>query len=146
MTSAHEFSSRFCITSNQSIIWGDMDAFQHINNTVYFRYFEDVRMEYFEKTGINQLMENQKIGAILGTTECKYLAPLTFPDNIILGTNVTQVKEKRFTMVYEMYSEKLAKVIAVGSGEIIYFDYIGNKTCVIPDEIKQKIMELSQII
>jgi len=36
----------------QDIIWGDMDAFDHINNTVYFRYFENARIEYFNKIGV----------------------------------------------------------------------------------------------
>ncbi len=145
MTFAHEFISRFCITTKQPIIWGDMDAFQHINNTVYFKYFESVRVEYFEQTGINRLMCNENIGPILGATECKFLAPLTFPDSVILATNVSEIREKRFTMQYEVFSKKLEKVVAVGSGEIIYFDYINNKTCPIPDSIRQEMAKLSQI-
>ena len=145
MTLAQEFISRFCITTKQPIIWGDMDAFQHINNTVYFKYFETVRVEYFEQTGINQLMFKQKVGPILGATECKFLAPLTFPDSVILATNVSEIREKRFTMQYEIYSEKMEKVVAVGRGEIIYFDYINNKTCLIPDDIRQEMVKLSQI-
>jgi acyl-CoA thioester hydrolase len=145
MTLTDAFTARFCVTTKQPIIWGDMDAFQHINNTVYFRYFENVRIEYFEQAGINQLMLKQKIGPILGATECKYLAPLTFPDKIILATNVSEIREKRFTMQYEIFSEKMAKVVAIGSGEIIYFDYINNKTCLIPDDIRQEMVNLSQI-
>jgi acyl-CoA thioester hydrolase len=144
MTSVQAFISRFCVTSKQPIIWGDMDAFQHINNTVYFKYFENVRIEYFERTGINELMSKQNIGPILGATECKYLAPLTFPDTVILGTNVSEIREKRFTMQYEVFSEKLEKVVAVGSGEIIYFDYKNNKTCLIPSDIRQGMVKLSQ--
>jgi len=136
MTLAQEFVSRFCVTTQQAIIWGDMDAFQHINNTVYFKYFENVRIEYFDRTGINQWMFNNKIGPILGATQCKYLAPLTFPDTITLATNVTEIRDKRFTMQYEIFSEKLEKVVAVGSGEIIYFDYNSNNTCLIPDYLK----------
>jgi len=143
MTSAEEFKLRFCVVSTQQIIWGDMDAFQHINNTVYFRYFENVRIDYFEKTGINRLMQSDNIGPILGATECKYLAPLTFPDQIIIGTNVTQIRDKRFSMDYEIFSTKLAKVAAKGSGEIIYFDYSANKTCEIPHVIREKITTLS---
>lgn len=142
MTLKNEFESRFCVTRSQNIIWGDMDAFQHINNTVYFRYFENVRIAYFDKVGINKLMQLSKLGPILGETQCKYLAPLTFPDRIICGTNVTHIREKRFTMIYEIFSEKLSQVVAKGSGEIVYFDYNHSETCLIPEDIVNKINQL----
>jgi len=145
MSLEQEFESRFCITTNQSIIWGDMDAFQHINNTVYFRYFENVRIVYFEATGINQLMASEGVGPILGATECKYLAPLTFPDKITLGTNVVKLRDRRFTMQYEVFSHKLEKVVAIGSGEIVYFDYNTNRTCKIPGGIVDKIKNLGLV-
>ena len=34
------------------IRWGDMDAFGHVNNTVYFRYMEQVRISWFEQIGL----------------------------------------------------------------------------------------------
>lgn len=143
MTNIDEFESSFPVSLTQSVIWGDMDAFQHINNTVYFRYFENVRIEYFERIGINALMDQKKIGPILGSTECKYLAPITFPDDIVIATNVVELREKRFTMVYEIFSSNLSKVVAKGKGEIIYFDYNKNETCFVPDEIIKKITQLS---
>ena len=54
------FKSLFSHTIEIPVIWGDMDAFQHVNNTVYFRYFENVRIEYFELVGINRLMATEK--------------------------------------------------------------------------------------
>ncbi|TQV86740.1 acyl-CoA thioesterase [Aliikangiella coralliicola] len=112
-----------------------MDAFNHINNTVYFRYFENARIEYFERTNINALMQKTKIGPILGETECKYLAPLTYPDKITVGAKVTEIKEKRFSQHYEVFSHKMNKVVAKGRGEIVYFNYADAQTCRIPDEI-----------
>jgi len=137
-----EFCSRFSLTSDESIDWGDMDAYQHVNNVRYFRYFENVRIAYFEKAGITQLMLDTQIGPILGSTDCKFLAPLTFPDNITVATRVSQLKEKRFTMVYEVFSEKLARVVAQGHGEIVYVDYNSGKTCAVPDTIVNSIKAL----
>ena len=36
------------VTIDVNVAWGEMDAFEHVNNVVYFRYFESVRMAYFE--------------------------------------------------------------------------------------------------
>lgn len=135
---------KFFTTMTQTVAWGDMDAFQHVNNTVYFKYFENIRIEYFEKTGINRFMSQFNVGPILGTTECKYITPLTFPDNIILSTRVSTIRKKRFTMLYSIFSEKYQKVAAEGSGEIVYFDYAKGESCNIPEEIISNINHIEK--
>ncbi|MFO7632899.1 MAG: acyl-CoA thioesterase [Caldilinea sp.] len=45
-----------------SVAWGEMDAFQHVNNIVYFRYFESGRIAYFERTGAMEEMAKSGIG------------------------------------------------------------------------------------
>ena len=47
-----DLTSQFPVVLSQDLVWSDMDAFEHINNTVYFRYFEDVRIEYFKKINV----------------------------------------------------------------------------------------------
>ena len=44
------------------VAWGEMDAFQHVNNIVYFRYFESARITYFERTGLIAYMEQTGSG------------------------------------------------------------------------------------
>ena len=44
--------------------WGDQDAFGHVNNTIYFRWFETVRIEYFERIGFNALLTSERIDAV----------------------------------------------------------------------------------
>ena len=39
-----DLEKEYPVVIEQPLIWGDMDAYQHVNNTVYFRYFEDVRI------------------------------------------------------------------------------------------------------
>ena len=58
-----------------SVAWGDMDAFQHVNNTAYFRYFENARIVYFDKIGIIDMLRQTGIGPILGSTSCTYKLP-----------------------------------------------------------------------
>jgi acyl-CoA thioester hydrolase len=36
----------FPVIVEQAVVWGDMDSYRHVNNTVYFRYFENARLEY----------------------------------------------------------------------------------------------------
>lgn len=137
-----ELEKQYPIAIHQAIQWGDMDAFQHVNNVVYFKYFENSRIEYFERTGINQYMKQYCIGPILGSTECKFLAPLTFPDQITIVARVIALKVKRFTMLYEVYSQSSAKKVAEGRGEIIYFNYNLHHSHEIPSAIRENIISL----
>ena len=50
------------------VIWGDMDSFQHVNNVIYFRYFESARIQYFETLGWMDIIEKKAIGTILAYT------------------------------------------------------------------------------
>jgi acyl-CoA thioester hydrolase len=129
----------------QEVIWGDMDAFQHVNNTVYFRYFEDARMAYFEKTGVMAYMDETNIGPILAETQCQFRAPISFPDKLILGARLQEVPavgDKRFTMEYAVYSEHHDTVAAKGKGMIVYYDYENNSSCEVPESLINSFKQL----
>ena len=76
-----QLKNDYPIVLQQDVIWGDMDAFGHVNNTVYFRYFEDARIAYFDEIGINDFKEKSQLGPILATTHCNFKCPLEYPDH-----------------------------------------------------------------
>jgi acyl-CoA thioester hydrolase len=82
-----------------------MDAFGHVNNTVYFRYFEDARIAYFDKIGVH----------IAGRST-------------ILGP-------KKLNMHYLVYSERFDAIAAEGEGLLVYYDYANGNSCEIPEVI-----------
>ena len=102
--------------------WGEMDAFEHLNNAVYFRYFETARIAYFQAMGI--VGKNQgKIAPILASTKCKFIFPLAFPDDVIAGATVSHTSTDRFTMSYAVWSTQHQRLAAVGEGVIVSYDY-----------------------
>ena len=132
----------FPVILQQQLDWGDMDALNHINNVVYFRYFENARMKYFARIGMMEEIEKTKAGPILGATECKFLLPLTYPDTITLGASVSQIREKRLTMKYAIYSQKLNKIAAEGSAEVVFVDLSSGRSTVISDAILAAISKI----
>jgi len=118
-----------------------MDALQHVNHTVYFRYFESVRIEFMEVTGINRHIAQTNSGPILGHTQCKFLLPLTWPDTITIGTRLFAIRGKRFIMEYAVFSHRHQKIVAEGTGEGIYVNYSTGKTQAIPEAIRQRISD-----
>ena len=128
------------------VAWGEMDAFRHLNNTAYFRYFESGRIAYFERLNLLEYMEATGVGPILASTTCRFRIPLAYPDNVSIGTRVSVIEDDRFTMEYYVVSHKHQKVAAEGSGLIVCFDYRQNKKTTLPAELKQRIEELETSI
>jgi len=122
--------------------WGEMDAFQHVNNVVYFRYFENARIAYFEKLDVIEFMKSTWIGPILAATSCRFKAPLTYPDKVLVAAKVTAVEEDRFMMDYRVVSTKNQKVAAEGDGVIVTFNYRENKKVVVPEELRLMIVKI----
>jgi acyl-CoA thioester hydrolase len=136
-------SERFPFVITQSLIWRDMDAYQHVNNAVYFRYFEDVRMALFDELGIVEHKNRTQIGPILASTRCDFRAPLSFPDRIQVGTAIEDLRPKRFVMKYAVYSETHDAMAAEGEGLLVFYDYNLNKSCEIPDVIRERLVALT---
>ena len=142
MRSREEFNQAFKVQVNLPVQWGEMDAFGHVNNAVYFKYFETARLAYFNAVGVMKDMQNKQIGPILAETSCQFKRALVFPDQIVVGANVVESHEHGFLMQYGIFSEQQQTVSSLGNGRIVMVDYqTGNK--VKPSvELKQQIERL----
>jgi acyl-CoA thioester hydrolase len=126
------------------VAWGEMDAFQHLNNIVYFRYFESARIAYFEKLDLLDLMTRTGVGPILASTSCRFKIPLTYPDRVLSGAKVSKIEEDRFVMNYVIASEKHGKIAAEGEGIIVAFNYRENKKVMLPGELRSRIADIEE--
>ena len=142
----NDFLGQFPVLLNTSIAWGEMDAFQHVNNIVYFRYFESARLMYFERIGFVDLEVHDGVGPILGHTQCRYRKALTYPDNLTIGVRVTEMKDDRFTMALAILSHRLQKIAAEGTAEIVAFNYRQNKKAPLPQAVRENIEALEKAL
>ncbi|MGE3809499.1 MAG: acyl-CoA thioesterase [Gemmataceae bacterium] len=124
------------------VYWGEMDSYRHVNNVVYFRYFENARLEYVLRLDWPAYEEATGIGPILQATQCRFRRPLTWPDTITVTAHVTDIAADRFTLEHKIVSHRLGEVAAVGTGTVVTFDYRNNAKVPIPDELKRRIAEL----
>ncbi len=130
---------QFPVVVECPVVWGEMDSFQHVNNVVYFRYFETARMAYFERMDYLEILERTGIGPILHSANCRFRIPLTSPDTVSIGTRSVDLEADRFTMEFQVFSHSHEKVAAEGSGVIVTFDYKAGKKAPIPSEIRSLI-------
>ena len=124
--------------------WGDMDAMRHVNNTVYFRWFESARIAYFLDVGLLQSMESTGVGPILASTDCRFRMPLEYPDTVSVGTRVPKIGDDRFQMEYVVVGHRAGQVAAQGSGLIVTYDYRAGRKAPIPDSVRERTIEIER--
>jgi acyl-CoA thioesterase FadM len=98
------------------VAWGEMDAFEHVNYIVYFRYFETVRIAYLEKLNVPEFPGRDPLGPILSETACRFRAALSYSDTVSIGARVASVGEDRFVMHYAVFSHRMGRLAAGGRG------------------------------
>jgi acyl-CoA thioester hydrolase len=132
----------FNVIYETPIAWGDMDAFGHVNNTVFFRLFESARMAYLARIGFSG--ENGGPGPILASTHCRFRRPLVYPEHVRVGARVTEVAQDRFTMEYVIVNQH-NHVAADGGGVIVAFDYSAGTKIQIPPAVREAIRDVDDV-
>ena len=122
------------------VAWGDLDAFGHVNNTVYFRWFESARMVFFQRIGISP-NRPEKVGPIMATTSCDYLMPVEYPATVIVGARVQRIGNTSFVMENEATLE--GTPVARGTTVIVLIDYRTGEKVPVPDDMRAAIAALS---
>ena len=121
------------------IHWGEMDAYQHVNNANYFRWFETARIAYTSRLGLPELMRERKLGPILANVSCDFRKPVVFPDRVHVGSRVVKIGRTSMRMEQRVASEAFSAIVAEGSSTIVVFDYGVNAPHPVPPEIRREI-------
>lgn len=137
-----DLSAAYPVIVEQAVVWGDMDSYQHVNNVVYFRYFENARLEYFRRMGWFEYEKETGIGPILRDTQARFRRPLTYPDNIRIAARVSQIGDDRLTMEHVIVSLEQKVVVTEGQSTIVAFHYAENRKAQVTDELRRRISAL----
>ena len=122
--------------------WGDQDAFGHVNNTVYLRWFESSRIAYLERLKLPLSVSREGIGPILAAVHCNYRQQLTYPDRVRVGIRVTRIGRSSLTVAHHVFSDRRTGVVAEGESVIVYYDYRNLQALEIPRTIRDAIQHL----
>lgn len=128
----------YSIILDQRVAWGDMDAYGHVNNTIYYRYMESARILYFD--ALNILDED--IFTVVSSNQCRYLKPLFYPDILKIGVRVEELRNSAMRMSYILWSDTQKDIVALGESVIVCVDKITMKKKSMPDNIRLKIREI----
>ena len=127
------------------VAWGEMDAYGHVNNIVYLRWFESCRMAYFRESGVIDRVKSEGIGPILARTTIDYRYAVKYPDSVRTATTVTRLGNSSFTMGYRVRSMATDKLAAEGEAVIVIVDYEKEEAVPIWPELRSAIERISRL-
>ena len=139
---SHPELAAFPVVVELEVAWGEMDSYAHVNNVVYFRYFENARIVYLERIGWMASKDAVGLGPILASTSARFRKPVSYPDHLLVGARVSDVQTDRVTFDYRLVSTRLNAVAAEGQALVVSYDYRAGAKCPIPDAVRKAIEEL----
>ncbi|WP_394148257.1 acyl-CoA thioesterase [Shewanella atlantica] len=129
-----KFIKEYPIYTEIQVAWGEMDALQHVNNVVYFRYFETARIDFFNQIKLLTDLQSDQVGPVISENRARYKRPVTFPDTLLVGVSISNIKKDRFMMHYSVYSKAQEAVTTLGSSQVVMFNFkTGRKAELTPE-------------
>ena len=108
------------------IRWGDMDAFGHVNNTVYLRYMETARIDLMRAAGFPFATGGASV--VIANLFCNFLRALEFPGDVLIRSYVGSVGRSSFDVYHDL--------LRTDGGDAVYAN--GGSTVVCVDPASQK--------
>ena len=111
-----QFTDRFPVR------WGDMDAFGHVNNTEYFRYMEQARVNWlFVKK--REIFQPGNSSFVVITANCAFLKPLFFPATLIIDSWASDIGTSSIVIHHKIRTEEAPETIfAQGDAKLVCID------------------------
>jgi len=122
------------------IRWGDMDAMGHVNNTIYFRYLEQMRISWFDALGIGGHDDPQ--GPVIVNAHCSFIRELRYPGTVHGRMFVGRIGRSSFeTTAVLSRTDDPDTIYAEGGAKVVWVDRAQRKSTPLPDEIRKAIVE-----
>lgn len=118
--------------------WGDMDQIGHVNNTVYFRCFEQARVEWIDLFPAS--VDNNPAYVVIVHTECSFLKELKAPGTVEIKVFAGDMGRSSLVQQYEMRRTDAPDIlVATGSAKMVWIDPATTRSTPIPSRFKTKI-------
>ena len=120
----------------------DCDAYQHVNNAVYFTYFEQARLVMAETLGLRRTLDEAGLNLILAHTSCDYKVQVVFGDQIEVRVGVARIGGASFTLDMEAHRVRDDALVATSKSVQVVYDYSAERPVRIPDTLREKLEAL----
>lgn len=116
--------------------WMDNDVYGHVNNVVYYSYFDTVVNEFLIRAGVLDIEHGSPIGLVV-ETHCEYFAPLRFPDTVHAGMRVARIGKSSVRYEIGLFRNDSEVAAAQGHFVHIYVDRDTRRASEVPDAMRR---------
>lgn len=115
--------------------WGDMDAAGHVNNTLYFRYFETVRLDWLRLA--DSAIYEDGTGPVIVNAFCSFLRQLRFPGDVVARHYVGQAGRSSIETFFTLErADEPGQPCATGGGKLVWTDMKTERSIPLPDWLR----------
>ncbi len=140
-TTLAKWSEDFPSVITLPVQWGDQDALGHVNNIVYFRWFESSRVAYMNNMGLRAERGSEPMGPILASIHCDYRRQLTYPETVHVGARVVRIGRSSIDIEHQVRCDSHDQVVAEAKSTLVVFDYEKQSSVPVPEAMRQAIAE-----
>jgi len=132
-------------TTRLPIRWGDMDAMGHVNNTVYFRYMEQARIEWLHKAIRAQgEVTTEGGGPVIVNASCTFLVPLVYPGECEVRMSLGELGRTSVGSHYEIWKD--GRKYAEGAAKIVWVSLATGRPAPLPDALAAPLRALGPVV
>ena len=118
------------------IRWGDMDAMGHVNNTLYFRYMEIVRLEWLYSIGATK--DEQGDGPVIVNAFCNFIRQLEYPGDVLAKHYVASPGRTSFEAYITLERiDEPGVLYATGGAKTVWVNFPRGKSVPLPDKVRR---------
>ena len=136
------FRNDYSVVIELPVQWGDMDAFNHVNNVIYLRWFESARIVYLQQVGVTAQLQDSALGPVLASSAVRYRVPIEFPDQVLIGVAAQSFDGGNLVQRYGVFSRQKQVLTTTGEARLVMYDFQQQSKAQIADDILAKIAAL----
>jgi acyl-CoA thioester hydrolase len=115
--------------------WHDNDVYQHVNNVVYYSFFDTAVNQHLINSGALDIANSPAIGLVI-ETQCRYYSAVSFPDLVTVGIKVEHLGNSSVRYQTALFRNDEDSASAVGNFVHVYVDRKTNRPVSIPDNVR----------
>ena len=138
-------NQRYPVREPIRVRWKDLDPLGHVNNAVYFTYFEMGRVAYMRALGhvdLGAAQPSESFPFIIAKLSCEFLAPVGLEDELEIALSCTQLGSKSFQFRYRLTRLVDGREVARGDSVQVYYDYPTKRSAPLPQEFRARVEAL----
>jgi acyl-CoA thioester hydrolase len=115
--------------------WMDNDAYGHVNNVVYYSWFDTAVNAFLIEQGVLDIEHGQTIGLVI-ETQCNYFEPLAFPQTVDAGIRVARLGNSSVRYEVGLFAQGAPLTAARGHFIHVYVDRATRRPTALPQPLK----------